>query len=332
MKYANERKTALAAVKSAGEICARIRSEMLGGTMFKGDSSPVTVADFCSQAIVCKIIKDAFPDLPIVAEEDAKALKLPENDRNREEVVRYVREKYPDAGEEEVLDWIDLGEGEAGPRFWTLDPIDGTKGFLRGDQYAIALALIENGEIKVGALACPNLPLSFGEQSEPGKNGVIFVAVRGEGACMLEPGRRGEEKILVAETGDTSSAIIVESFESGHSDHDGQSGVAGLLGIRKTSLRMDSQAKYGTVARGEADIYLRMPSPKTPDYREKIWDHAAGALIVEEAGGKVTDIKGNALDFSAGKKLQNNSGVVVTNGKLHDRVIAAISSRINIPL
>ena len=78
---------------------------------------------------------------------------------------------------------------------------------------------------------------------------------------------------------------------------------------------MDSQAKYAVVARGEADIYLRLPT--RADYREKIWDHAAGALIVAEAGGVVTDITGRPLEFNHGRELAANRGVIVTNGRLH---------------
>ena len=59
---------------------------------------------------------------------------------------------------EAIAAWIDKGNGNIAPRYWTLDPIDGTKGFIRGDQYAIALALIEQGQVKVGVLGCPSLP------------------------------------------------------------------------------------------------------------------------------------------------------------------------------
>jgi 3'(2'), 5'-bisphosphate nucleotidase len=88
---------------------------------------------------------------------------------------------------------------------------------------------------------------------------------------------------------------------------------------------MDGQTKYGMLARKSADIYLRLPSPKTPDYYEKIWDHAAGSLIVEEAGGVVTDIHGRALNFGLGRKLSVNQGVVASNGKMHQAVIEAIA-------
>jgi 3'(2'), 5'-bisphosphate nucleotidase len=64
--------------------------------------------------------------------------------------------------------------------------------------------------------------------------------------------------------------------------------------------------------------------PTRADYREKIWDHAAGKIVVEEAGGRVTDVFGNALDFSKGRTLEDNRGVVATSGAIHEEVIAAV--------
>jgi len=94
-------------------------------------------------------------------------------------------------------------------------------------------------------------------------------------------------------------------------------------------VRVDSQAKYGIVSSGEAALYLRLPSPKYPNYRENIWHHAAGAIVVEEAGGKVTDMYGKPLDFATASKMNDNRGVVVTNGEIHDTVIQAISQENN---
>jgi 3'(2'), 5'-bisphosphate nucleotidase len=85
---------------------------------------------------------------------------------------------------------------------------------------------------------------------------------------------------------------------------------------------MDSQAKYAGLARGDASIYLRLPTRK--DYQEKIWDHAAGLIVVEEAGGRVTDVRGAPLDFGRGGTLAGNSGVIATNGPIHDEVLAAV--------
>ncbi|MBW2714276.1 MAG: 3'(2'),5'-bisphosphate nucleotidase, partial [Deltaproteobacteria bacterium] len=67
--------------------------------------------------------------------------------------------------------------------------------------------------------------------------------------------------------------------------------------------------------------YLRLPSAK--GYREKVWDHAAGALVIEEAGGKVTDLDGKPLDLTSGRFLGNQRGIIATNGNFHERVLDA---------
>jgi 3'(2'), 5'-bisphosphate nucleotidase len=237
--------------------------------------------------------------------------------------VEYVGRLEAGASAESVCTWIDHGNGAVGPRFWTLDPIDGTKGFLRGDQYAVALALIVDGDLKAGALACPYLPID--PERPDGARGILFSAGRGEGAWAetLEGGER--TRIRVVQGASAATFRMVESVESGHGDHSLQGEIARAVGIRAESVRMDSQAKYGAVARGEAALYLRLPSPKTPDYRENIWDHAAGALIVEEAGGRVTDIRGRALDFASGPRMEMNRGVVVSNGAIHDGVLRELA-------
>ena len=71
-------------------------------------------------------------------------------------------------------------------------------------------------------------------------------------------------------------------------------------------------------------VYLRIPT--NADYEEKVWDHAAGSLIVEEAGGRVTDILGNPLDFSYGKTLKNNRGIIATNDFLHPTILKIIET------
>jgi len=69
-------------------------------------------------------------------------------------VTHFVRYYAPSAhGHSAVCEWIDRGGSDYARRFWTLDPIDGTKGFLRGDQYAVALALVVDGKVQVGVLA-----------------------------------------------------------------------------------------------------------------------------------------------------------------------------------
>ena len=94
------------------------------------------------------------------------------------------------------------------------------------------------------------------------------------------------------------------------------------LGVHTPPALTDSQAKHALVAAGRADLLIRVPATKS--YRDKIWDQAAGSLIVEEAGGRVTDLNGDRLDFGAGRLLTANEGVIASNGVLHDAVLEAV--------
>ena len=142
---------------------------------------------------------------------------------------------------ETVCEWIDRGSGEVGPGFWTLDPIDGTKGFLRRDQYAIALAYIVDGTVQLGVLGCPNLPHQL--NNGDAESGSLFVATRGEGTRLYTKTGDFIEQVHVSETADR----FAESVESTHGDSDAHSSIANTLGITESPVRMDSQAKYGIV-------------------------------------------------------------------------------------
>lgn len=320
--YSDERQIAIQAVQEAARLCQAVRDGLRPEALTKEDRSPVTIADFGSQALICRQLREAFPGDPIMAEEDSASLREPSNRPLLEATTRHVGEVLGiDASAEQVCSWIDEGNlAEQRERFWTLDPIDGTKGFLRGDQYAIALALIEHGEIRVGVLACPHLPGRWGSD---GARGWIFAAVRGQGTERLPLRGEGPAPLRVSETREAARARFCESFVSSHSAHDLSQVVARELGITREPLRLDSQVKYAIVARGEADIYLRLPR-RGSTYTERIWDHAAGALVVTEAGGKITDIHGKPLTFRHGRTLAANEGVVATNGHLHEEVLAAL--------
>jgi 3'(2'), 5'-bisphosphate nucleotidase len=313
---------ALRAVRAAARACRAVQQRMVRPeTLQKRDKSPVTVADFASQAIVCALLGQGLPRDPIVGEESAKALREDAQATLLAAVVERVREELgPSADDDAVLAWIDRGAAEArGPRYWTLDPIDGTKGFLRGEQYAVALALIEDGQVVLGVLGCPSLPDGAGEGV-----GVLFSALRGEPASArsLWSESAAPRQISVGRIQVASQARFCESVESEHSDQSESARVAELLGIRSEPYRIDSQCKYAAVARNDASIYLRLPT--RADYREKIWDHAAGKLIVESAGGVVTDVDGNPLDFTRGRTLERNRGVVATSGAIHAEVLDAV--------
>jgi 3'(2'), 5'-bisphosphate nucleotidase len=325
MDYEQERKVAFAAVQTAAKLCISVQQKIDQiGAVDKTDKSPVTIADFATQAIISHLLHQNFPDIPLVGEEDASELRsnaeLCNKMMNEIEAINFPLDQH------QALQAIDRGiyQGGSKGRHWTLDPIDGTKGFLRGDQYAIALALIEEGDVVLGVLGCPNLPLSKDSQ----KTGAIFVATKGQGVEMYEMVDLSLHNVNVATVKELSKANFCESVERAHSSHSDSAQIASLLGIDVAPYRIDSQCKYAAVAKGDAVIYLRLPT--RPGYVEKIWDHAAGVCVVQEAGGVVTDVYGNGLDFSLGRELTKNKGVVVSNGQFHDEIITAVRTVLKI--
>jgi 3'(2'), 5'-bisphosphate nucleotidase len=314
---------AIQAVTKASALCQKVRMDLIGGgSILKSDRSPVTIADYGSQAIICKSIRERFPDDTIVAEEDSKELRKPDHSKILEQVTSYVNAFIPSSTSGKVCSWIDFSSDSIADRFWALDPIDGTKGFVRGDQYAIALALIEKGVIKLGILACPNLYVDFNQPL--GEKGCLFIALKGRGSIQMDMHSMTKRPLFVSRVKNPPEVTLTESVEPDHADHLFHQRLAMKLNILRPSIRMDSQAKYGIVARGEADLYLRVPSRTEPEYKENIWDHAAGLIIAEEAGGRVTDMFGRPLDFSCGIKMEKNHGIVVSNGLLHHIILKAV--------
>ena len=355
--YSKELLVAQLAVQRAVQLTKRVFHETAKGTVSKDDKSPVTIGDFGAQALIIAALRHNFPSDEIVAEEESSRLRGTDSDtvalRDRIwDLVRTTRLADDDAetavlggpvrSADAMLDLIDAGASKGGKhgRIWAIDPIDGTKGFLRGGQYAVCLALMVDGDVKVGVLGCPNLPVddaaplsadlgADATDDEEAGRGVIFAAA-GDGQQQQQPfsrplgrgGLREARPISMRPVAEMSAASFCESVEAGHSNQGGAAEIARKLGITRPSVRMDSQAKYGSIARGAGDIYLRLPTSKT--YQEKIWDHAAGDLIVRAAGGQVTDITGNRLDFGHGRTLAENKGVVAAPAAVHGQVLKAV--------
>jgi 3'(2'), 5'-bisphosphate nucleotidase len=345
-QYSHELQVALLAVQRAAILTKNVFHTTAKGTVSKSDASPVTVGDFGAQALIIAALKHNFPSDEIVAEEEAKDLR--DNKELREQIWEYVQAtKLDDAESEKILggsiesvdsmlDIIDQGNSKGGRngRIWAIDPIDGTKGFLRGGQYAVCLALMVDGKVKVGVLGCPNLPIDDNarvdaktgvDQTDDEGKGALFSAVIGQGAHSrpLTTGALAQSKsIKMKPLADLSQAAFCESVEAAHSNQSDQAQIAKKLGIKNESVRMDSQAKYASIARGAGDIYLRLPAKK--GYEEKIWDHAAGTLIVTEAGGKVTDSTGKEHDFGIGRTLGENKGFVAAPANVHERLLEVV--------
>lgn len=319
--YQNELEAGLSAVRTAARICRSVQAAITSDVLEKRDRSPVTVADFGSQAVICRALQEACPNDPVIGEEESGELFRPENAPFLEQIRTELEQAGVRATPDEIGRWIDRGSASRfSERFWTLDPIDGTKGFLRGQQYAISLALIVEGQIEVALLGCPNLPV-VPETDRPA--GTIFYAVRGAGSFRVPlDGEAEASRIHVSAAADAAQARFCESVEKKHTSHGVSGQVAERLGITQPPRRLDSQAKYAVVARGEAEIYMRLPSQS--GYRQKIWDHAGGVLLVEEAGGTVTDATGKPLEWTHGSELTANRGIIATNGRLHDPLVDAL--------
>lgn len=285
----------------------------------KADESPVTLVDFAVQAVVASRLAAAFPDEALVGEEDAGALRRPDQAALLTRVAEAARRVVPELDDRRLLEAIDRGRGEPGARFWTLDPIDGTKGLLRGGQYVVALALVVDGVVRVGAIGCPRLTLT----TSGGAAGGVAIAVREQGSWWMPFGDEAVTPLRVSAITSPTGMRIAHSVEESHSDQGRLAGLRAALGVEAATVAMDSQAKHVLVAAGEAELMMRLPRG---GYKEAIWDQAAGTLLIEEAGGRVTDLAGRPFDFSTGRRMTANDGVLASNGRVHDAVLAALAT------
>lgn len=320
--------TAVQAVAEAAWLVKWIHREALVGRLRKSDGSVVTVADYAAQALIAGRLTTAFPGVPLVAEEDATALRGEPAARLRATVVDLVGRFGPDVDAAGVLELIDAGRGTPSGTFWTLDPVDGTSGLLRDGQFAVALALIRDGTVELGVLGCPRLsfhgarsPLSAGDLYGTGG---IAIALRNRGAWWSVPLAEEMTRLSVSMEGDAAQARVLRSLERSHDDGITLERILRAFGSTAAPIGMDSQAKHVVLAAGRADLLLRVPG--SGHIHESIWDQAAGTLLIEEAGGRVTDLCGRPLDFSVGRRLLRNDGVVASNGRLHDTLLAALDA------
>ncbi|MCX8229100.1 MAG: inositol monophosphatase family protein [Planctomycetota bacterium] len=317
--------TLLEIARTAGERASKICRAVLDGTplsLEKGDKSPVTLADYGCQAVILREVAAAFPDHTIVAEEGSEHLKETAGDAGAKQIVELVSDNL---GEEvnfdQVCAWIDH-QGTGNSEYtWSIDPIDGTKGFLRREQYAVAIGIMKNNVPYAGVLACPNLPVDLNQPDGP--RGVLYVAAKGQGTTRVPLDGGEATPVHTNAKADAAACRVLGSVESAHGDPSLIISMMEEAGIEGGFVRYDSQAKYGILAEGNAEIYVRPRS--RPDYRENIWDHAAGVIVAEEAGGKVTDLDGKPLDFTLGNTLKENRGVLATaSAEIHNFVVKGL--------
>ena len=330
--YANLLSAATAAVADACRVCRVVQGNMEQvRAIVKDDNSPVTVADFACQAVVAHVLSERLGPPVLVGEETSAYLRNPAHTAQLAATLAAAREVWPEADEASLLAAIDLGASDTGhSAFWTLDPIDGTKGFLRGHQYAVCLAYIERGEPVIGVLGCPNLAADFGASfNEPDLHGCIYTCIKGQGLYELpaDDASAKPNRIQRLPHGENDPISVCSSIEESHTSSERVAAVLALAARRglktRDPARLDSQCKYAVVARGQADAYIRLPTKK--GYVERIWDHAAGALICSETGCAVTDAVGEPLDFSLGRGLEKNRGILAAPPRVHGLLLGAIN-------
>ena len=302
------------AVRAAAALCMQVaaagphRLEKIG-------REPVTLADYGSQALILGLLAESFPDHGVLAEEGSAHLLAEGGVSGVAAVAAFVADATGvECSAEDLVGRIDHRGGRGTP-LWAVDPIDGTKGFLRGDQFAVAVGLIDGGRPIAGVLGCPRLTIA-------GIEGVLVWGGPGLGA-FVEPIAVGDPTPIAVSTVDEARrARVLGSVETDHGDPEVIRRAVARAGLGGGWVRIDSQAKYAAVAAGLAEAYLR-PRNRA-DWRERVWDHAAGAAIVTGAGGRVTDLDGLDLDFSTGGTLENNRGVLATNGLVHGMVLGVV--------
>lgn len=290
-------------VRKASEITEWFKNKGVE-TYLKKDRSPATVADYSSQIYILNRLREEFPEDQVIAEESETGL-IDDHSCNQ------INECFTQLDIANITDFKNLlnYRGQRSSRQWTIDPIDGTKGFMKGLKYAIGIGLMVNSDTKICVISVP----------EYKKNGLaIFVAEQGQGAKASYEGK-DFETIHVSDQNNLKKARLCQSL---HYDLPWVTQFADKLGIEKR-IKMDSMAKFCLVADGSYDLYLK----PIMGFRAFTWDYGPGDLLVREAGGKVTDLDEERLTFEGEKCILKAPGIITSNGALHDEVSVFIRDK-----
>jgi 3'(2'), 5'-bisphosphate nucleotidase len=307
----------IAAVQDATRLTRTVQAEHL--VQHDKPTEPVTIGDYGAQAIICRAIKAHFPDDAVIAEESGHQFLNVVDAVQRELILQLVGKVIgTTVSEDDMVGWLNHGHGKDAPRTWIIDPIDGTKGFLREERYTVAVGLREGSGVTAGVMGCPKYPFSTEEY------GLLFYAENGQAFERPLYGTDADDTPIHVSPRDVGEVLrVAESVEDKHVDRTALQHVYARLGIdASTANRSDGMGKYAMVARGDVELYMRIP--KDHGRKAKIWDHAAGVAVLEAAGGRVTDKDGNPLNFQESPVLESTMFVIISNGVVHDRALAAL--------
>lgn len=212
-------------------------------------------------------------------------------------IVHRLLTEFPDDG---ILaeESKDTERRLAKDRVWLIDPMDGTKNFIQRDgDFAVQIGLAVRGEVVAGVVYQPDRDL-------------LYRAVLGAGS-WIEAKHKPAARMQVSH--ETQAANMVLASSRSHRSPRMER-VVESFGFKKEMRRGSVGVKIGLIAEQEADLYLHL-SPST-----KQWDTCAPQIILEEAGGRVTDLFGEPLRYN-GVRIDNRNGIVATNGAAHEMVI-----------
>jgi 3'(2'), 5'-bisphosphate nucleotidase len=271
------------------------------GTMFEKElEAAIAVAREAGSAV------SKFYEAEIIAEEklgvDDFSEPVTAADRAASRIiVRRLAEAFPEDGilsEEEIDIPTDRRSKE---RVWIIDPIDGTAGFIKKDgDFAVQIGLAFRGEPVVGVVCLP-------------AQGTMYYASRGGGSFAL----RGGAPLKLKVSGETDFEKISLAVSRDHRSPR-MSRVVSRFGVRREVGRGSVGVKVGLIAEKTCDLYVHL-SPRT-----KFWDTCGHQVILEEAGGRLTDLFGERIRYDR-EDVQNYNGILASNGAVHEKAVAGLA-------
>jgi 3'(2'), 5'-bisphosphate nucleotidase len=215
-------------------------------------------------------------------------------------IVTALRKEFPGDGilAEESVDTAHRLDKQ---RAWMIDPLDGTNGFIDGNgDFAVQIGLAQDGECVLGVVYQP-------------LTDVLYHAVRGQGAWIIRPDLPAE-RVEVSRQADLSRMRMAasRSHRSARMDR-----VLKALKVREEIRRGSVGIKVGLIVEQQCDLYVHLSS------RTKQWDTCAPEIILTEAGGRLTDLFGESLQYNS-LDIQNRNGIIASNGVAHDRIVETL--------
>jgi 3'(2'), 5'-bisphosphate nucleotidase len=194
-----------------------------------------------------------------------------------------------------------------GKRVWMIDPIDGTWGFIKKDgDFGVQIGLTDGGEVVLGVVYIP-------------VHDILYFASKNAGAFRVSGGSGKSERLIVS--GKTNFTEINLASSRNHRSPR-MHRIIEDFGFRQEIQRGSVGLKIGLIVDRTCDLYVHL-SPRT-----KFWDTCAPQIILEEAGGRMTDVFGFPLHYNI-SDVQNHNGILATNGIVHEQAVLRLKPILN---